>query len=189
MSGAILKHSDTFFDVLCLSQAGDRGNPSDLSQVEAARAFWDNAGCTNVALHLLGEKRVTDLSEDLWVDLLEKEFLAKGDHEAIFTSPSCDSHYEHRLVNSLGPSLARTKKIALVEYRSPSTLDGWTPNLFVDISSEFDSKLDALQAFGNLKSGRTYFTEEVVRNFNRDFGCSKRGSRYVEQFRMVRAYQ
>jgi len=189
MGGTILKHRETFFDVLCLSQAGDRGNPSDLSQVEAARAFWDKAGCTNVAFHFLGEKRVSDLTEDLWVFLLEKDFLAKGDHDAIFTSSSSDSHYEHRLVSRLGPSLSRTRKTAVVEYCSPSTLEDWVPNLFIDITSEFDSKLNALKAFEHLNAGKSYFTDETIRNFNRHFRSSKRGLRYVEQFRIVQAYR
>jgi LmbE family N-acetylglucosaminyl deacetylase len=188
MGGAIRKYSDTFFDIACLSQGGDRDQTSDLERVEETRNFWRRIGCRNVAVHFLGVKHVKDLSEDLWINLLERELLNRGNHEAIFSPSQTDSHFEHRMVNRLAPPLSRLEKISLVEYCSPSTLENWIPNLFVDIGLEFDSKLGALSAFETQKS-RKYFTEETIRNFNTNFRCSKRGLVHVEQFRIVQIYE
>lgn len=188
MGGSIRKYSDTFFDVICLSHGGDQDQTSDHARVEEARDFWRRNGCDNVEVHFLGIKYVKDLTDDLWINLLEREFLAGNGHEIIFTTSSSDSHFEHRLVNRLAPPLSRLEKISLIEYCSPSTLEDWIPNLFVDIGEDFDSKLAALRAFESQKS-RKYFTEDTIRNFNSNFRCSKRGLRYVEQFRIVQIYE
>ena len=188
MAGSILKYSDTFFDVVCLSQGGDRDATADPARLKEMRAFWDNMECKNVAVHFLGIKHVKDLGDDLWINLLEREFLTAGKHEAIFTTSSSDSHFEHRMVNSLASPLSRLERISLLEYCSPSTLEDWIPNLFVDIGSEFDSKLEALKAFESQKM-RKYFFEDTIRNFNTNFRCSKRGLRHVEQFRIVQIFE
>ena len=188
MGGAIRKYSDTFFDVVCLSNGGDRDETSALDRVQEVKTFWHEIGCRNVAVHQSGVKHVKDLRDDLWINLIEKEFLNRGDHEAIFTTSSSDSHFEHRIVNRLAPALSRLEKLSIVEYCSPSTLEDWIPNMFVDISNEFDLKLQALKAFeSQLK--RKYFAETTIRNFNANFRCSKRGLSYVEQFRINQIYE
>jgi len=188
MGGSIRKYRDTFFDVICLSQGGDCDQTSNLARIEESRDFWARHRCDNVAVHSAGVEHVKNLDDDLWINLLERKFLNGNDYGVIFTTSSSDSHFEHRLVNRLAPPLSRLEKISLIEYCSPSTLDDWIPNLFVDIAGEFDSKLASLGAFSSQKS-RKYFTEDTIRNFNTNFRCSKRGLRYVEQFRIVQIYE
>ncbi len=188
MGGAVRKYSDTFFDIACLSHGGDRDQTADMARIEETQRFWSRIGCKNVAVHFLGVKHVKDLRDDLWINLIERDLLVRENYEVIFTTSSSDSHFEHRQVNRLAPPLSRLEKIALVEYCSPSTLEDWIPNLFVDIGVEFESKLDALSAFESQKS-RRYFSEDTIRNFNTNFRCSKRGLRNVEQFRIVQIYE
>jgi len=133
-------------------------------------------------------KHVKDFQEDLWISLLEKEYLQREEYEVIFAPSSSDSHFEHRIVNRLAPPLSRLEKISLVEYCSPSTLEEWIPNLFVDVGDTFELKLEALKAFESQKN-RKYFSELTIRNFNTNFRCSKRGLRYVEQFRINQIYE
>jgi LmbE family N-acetylglucosaminyl deacetylase len=188
MGGAIKKYTDTFFDVVCLSQGGDRDRTAAVERVEEVKAFWSRIGCNNVEVHFPGVKHVKDLSDDLWISLLERQYVNPRQHQAIFTPSSSDSHFEHRLVNRLGPPLSRLEKISIVEYCSPSTLDEWIPNLFVDIRDQFEDKLNSLAAFESQKS-RKYFTEETIRSFNTNFRCSKRGLLYVEEFRINQIYE
>ncbi len=188
MSGAIKKYTDTFFDVVCLSRGGDRDQTTtDALRIEEVQRFWQRIGCQNVGVHFPGIKHVKDLSDDLWISLLESQYL-HSHHEAIFIPSSADSHFEHRMVNRLGPPLSRLEKISIVEYCSPSTLDEWIPNMFVDIGDQFESKLRSLAAFES-QSSRKYFTETTIRNFNTNFRCSKRGLHYVEQFRINQIYE
>ena len=189
MGGTIKKYEDTFFDVVCLSRGGDRDETADaVERIEEVKEFWARIGCQNVGVHFSGVKHVKDLSDDYWISLLESQYVSQNPYQAIFTPSSSDSHFEHRIINRLGPPLSRLEKISIVEYCSPSTLDEWIPNLFVDIEPEFEKKLQSLAAFES-QSSRKYFTETTIRNFNTNFRCSKRGLVYVEQFRIVQIYE
>jgi LmbE family N-acetylglucosaminyl deacetylase len=188
MGGAIKKYSGTFFDVVCLSRGGDRDETSDSQRIDEVQGFWQRIGCENVTIHFPGIKHVKDLSDDLWISLLESQYLQRDRYDAIFIPSSQDSHFEHRIVNRLGPPLSRLEKISIVEYCSPSTLEEWIPNMFVDIGDQFEDKLESLAAFES-QSSRKYFTETTIRNFNTNFRCSKRGLRHVEQFRINQIYE
>lgn len=189
MGGAIRKYSETFFDVFCLSGGGDRDvTSSAVDRVQESRDFWSKIGSENVAVHHSGVKHVKDLRDDTWISLIEKEFLNKVKYEALFTPSSMDSHFEHCIVNRLAPALSRLEKLSIVEYCSPSTLEDWIPNMFVDIGSQFESKLEALKEFKS-QATRKYFSEATIRNFNTNFRCSKRGLAYVEQFRINQIYE
>ncbi|MCB9409861.1 PIG-L family deacetylase [Mycolicibacterium sp.] len=188
MGGTARKYGGTFFDVVCLSRGGDRDRTAGEERIEEVKAFWTANSCDNVAVHFPEIGHVKDLSDDLWVNLLETRYLQNQNYDVIFTPSASDSHFEHRIANRLGPPLSRLEKIAIVEYCSPSTLDDWIPNLFVDIHDEFEHKL---QALGEFKSQicRKYFSETTIRNFNTNFRCSKRGVHYVEQFKIKQIYE
>ncbi len=189
MSGAVLKYADTHFDVICVSQGGDRDvTTHTVQRVEEVRRFWDAIGCKNVTVHSAAVKHVKDMSDDLWINLLETDYLSRQKYDVIFAPSSHDSHFEHRIVNRLAAPLSRLEKISIIEYCSPSTLENWIPNLFVDIGDQFEAKLAALAAFES-QSARKYFTESTIRNFNTNFRCSKRGLTYVEQFNINQIYE
>ena len=188
MSGTVKKYDETFFDVVCLSRGGDRDTTVGEQRIEEVKNFWSRLECKNVAVHSPGIKHVKDLTDDLWINLLESQFVRNFSFDAIFTPSVSDSHFEHRIVNRLGPPLSRLEKISIIEYCSPSTLDEWIPNMFVDIGAQFDGKLDSLAAFESQRM-RKYFTETTIRNFNTNFRCSKRGLTHVEQFRINQIYE
>jgi LmbE family N-acetylglucosaminyl deacetylase len=122
------------------------------------------------------------MQEDLWVNLIEQKYVSKNNYDAIITTNSDDSHFEHKITNHLAAPLARIHKISVIEYCSPSTLEHWIPNTFVDIEEFFEKKVDALQAF-NTQKARKYFTRKTIQDFSTNFRCSKRGLNYVEQFK------
>jgi len=188
MGGTIAKYSQTHFDIVCLSRGGDCDETTASERIDEAAAFWELNQCNNVAVKATGVRHVKDLAEDLWINLLESNYVKVNDYDVIFTPSSSDSHFEHRITNNLAPALSRLDRISIIEYCSPSTLEDWIPNLFVDIDDQFSQKLDSLQAFAS-QQDRKYFTEATVRNFNSSFRCSKRGMVYVEQFRINQIYE
>jgi LmbE family N-acetylglucosaminyl deacetylase len=182
MGGTIMKYRDTHFDVICLSQGGDCDETTHAQRLEEVREFWRISGCENVTLYFTDIKHVKDMQEDLWVNLIEQKYVSKNNYDAIITTNSDDSHFEHKITNHLAAPLARIHKISVIEYCSPSTLEHWIPNTFVDIEEFFEKKVDALQAF-NTQKARKYFTRKTIQDFSTNFRCSKRGLNYVEQFK------
>ena len=83
----------------------------------------------------------------------------------------------------MGWPLTRIKSISLVEYCSPSTLEIWTPNTFIDISNEYNIKLRMLNEFTS-QQHRSYFKEDTIKGFHTNFQCSKKGTKLVEQFNL-----
>ena len=59
-----------------------------------------------------------------------------------------DVHQDHRNTGLAVMSAARNSKIVLL-YESPAALKDFLPQVFVDVSSTFNTKLEALKAFGS----------------------------------------
>ena len=183
LSGTINKYSNTEFDLLCLTQGGDCDNTTNSSRLEEVKDSWKVSMNTNYQLFFTPYKFLKELTEDQWINFIEKHYTNINNYDAIILPSTKDSHFEHRLVSSFGWPLSRIKSISLVEYRSPSTLESWIPNLFVDISKQYKTKLKMLSKFES-QLHRSYFQEEVIKGFHIDFQCSKKDLKLVEQFNL-----
>jgi LmbE family N-acetylglucosaminyl deacetylase len=124
---------------------------------------------------------------DGWVNYIENEFINKQQYDCIVTPSDVDSHFEHKIVYSLGYPLTRVSKISLIEYYSPSTLETWVPNVFIDISEYYDTKVNMLLQFSS-QLHRSYFKEKTLLGFHTNFRCSKRSLDIVEQFRFKQVF-
>ena len=131
-------------------------------------------------------KFVKDQTEDEMVNLIEN-----GMHphfNVVVTAAQEDSHFEHRMVNNLGPALCRRNPLTLVEYRTPSTLNHWVPNHFVALSEyELDTKKTVLSHFISQQHA-PYFSADCIDSFHHNFLCSKKGMPRVESYRIVESY-
>lgn len=96
-------------------------------------------------------------------------------------------HFEHRFISGFGPALIRNKNISLIQYYTPSTQDVWNPNLYIDIESEYELKLNSLKMFKS-QNHRYYFREDVLRAFHSDFQCSKKGVHHVEKYKVLNLF-
>ena len=155
----------------------------------------------------IDSKFIKDKQEDEWVNLLENKFDISSYDCIITTSPN-DSHFEHRMVSDFTYALIRRSKCGLIQYKSPSTLDDWTPNFFVDIMVQAKRKrddghsmdthamfsaflwyvkLNRLTLFESQK-GKSYFSEESIKSFHSNYQCSTRGMTSVESFKIIRGY-
>ena len=183
MLGSMCKFTDTEFDILVLSEGGDFDKSTGKDRQTECENIWNkidnvNGGFTDV-------KHVVDHQEDEWVNILESGSYISTDYDCIFTLPSEDSHFEHRIVNSMTPALVRHKKIGIISYRTPSTLDNWIPNFYVEI--DLDEKIEHLKEFQS-QLNKPYFSENSFKSFHSNYQCFKKNMKYVELFRVEIIY-
>tara|TARA_Y100000593_G_C4287290_1_gene326234 strand:+ start:522 stop:1211 length:690 start_codon:yes stop_codon:yes gene_type:complete len=206
MIGTMLKYKDTFFDIVVLSEGGDFDDSTSKSRQEECRKVWEHID--NIKGYFIEDSKfIKDKDEDEWVNILENKFDISSYGCIITTSPS-DSHFEHKMVSDLTYPLVRRSKCGIIQYKSPSTLDNWTPNLFVDLNhignrEEKDGhsngthllfmaaiwyiKLNKLKLFES-QQGKSYFSDDSIESFHRNYQCSMRDMIHVESFKIVRGY-
>jgi LmbE family N-acetylglucosaminyl deacetylase len=205
MLGSMCKYKDTKFDIVVLSKGGDFDESSDESRHSECRSVWENID--NIDGSFLNHNFIKDIDEDNLVNQIESKYKI-DDYDCIFIPPKEDSHFEHRKISSVSYALVRRSKCGLINYRTPSTLDNWTPNLFVDLDfRELRDKKDGhpdgthllFQAFiwyiklnkmklFSSQQDKSYFTEESITSFHSNYQCSSRGMQWVESFKMIRGY-
>ena len=186
MMGTILKYIDTHFNILCLSSGGDFDNTTGQNRLQEVQNIWSNQ--SNVTLHFTKLKLLKELSHDAWINFIESLFTKQGEYDCLFVPTKEDSHFEHKIVNELAFPLTRIKGISILEYRTPSTLDSWSPNTFTDITKYFNEKYNKLMLFESQKD-RWYFQEDLLKSFHSNFQSYKKGIKYAEQFKTVQLYK
>ena len=187
MGGTVIKFKDTHFDILCLTQGGDCDATTSNSRLDEVRNSWKSTGIINIDLSFTPNKLLKEKGEDEWVNYIETNFVNKNDYDCICTTSAYDSHFEHKIVSNLGWPLTRIKSISLVEYCSPSTLENWIPNTFIDVSEAYKLKLKMLKEFTS-QQHRSYFKEDTIKGFHTNFQCSKKGTELVEQFNLKQLF-
>lgn len=75
--------------------------------------------------------------------------------DLVFAHSSKDGHQDHRNAGMASLSAARDSKKVLL-YESPAALRDFCPQVFVDVTSTFEIKLNALKAYGS-QSNKVYF--------------------------------
>jgi hypothetical protein len=188
MSGVILKHPDTHFDILCLTQGGDCDGSTGPMRILEVQNAWSSTSATNYVLHFSGVKFLKELGVDEWINYIETNFTTKHGYDCIMTTSEHDSHFEHVLISSFAAPLARINPYSIIQYRSPSTLDKWTPNLFVSLGDFYYNKKKILNEFKS-QSHHRYFSDIVLDGFHTNFQCMKKGQGFVESYKIITAYE
>lgn len=187
MMGTIKKYKGTKFDILCLTEGGDYDVTTAKSRLDEVARVWKEDIGENINLLFTDKKYLKELGQDGWVNYIETHFICV-DHDCIFVPTADDSHFEHKFVNELSYPLTRIKDLSIIEYRTPSTQDTWTPNLFVDITEQFESKYTQLQRFTSQKH-RWYFKKDLIKSFHSNYQSYKKGIKYVEKFKARQLYR
>tara|TARA_Y100000004_G_scaffold152118_1_gene175144 strand:- start:3841 stop:4467 length:627 start_codon:yes stop_codon:yes gene_type:complete len=183
--GSMAVYGETQFDVLVLSSGGDFDKTTGQDRINECKKVWD--WFENVNGEFSGHSYVKDSSEDFWVNHIETKCDVKS-YDAILTLPNQDSHFEHRMVNKVSYALLRGIDVGLITYRTPSTLEGWIPNYYVDVNSVIQNKIGILRESFVSQKDKLYFQEKSIRDFHTNYLCSKVGVGYVEQFRVERLF-
>ena len=185
LSGTIIKYNQTHFDMLTLSGGGDYEGTKISSREAELRYAWKTDNVNNISITINTSLKPKNNTEDFLVNKIETLYV--NDHQAIFVPTYTDAHFEHRITNRLAAALTRCKNISIIEYRTPSTLNDWAPNMFIDITSTYQRKIDMLSMFKSQLS-KKYFKPEILKAFHTDFQSLKKENIYVEQFKLIQLY-
>ena len=183
--GSIMKFNETQFDVLVLSGGGDFDDTTGYSRLEECQSIWSEIPNLNGSFVKNGF--IKDKTEDGWVNYIVTNY-DMSSYDLILTTPPQDSHFEHRMVNEISYALLRGIDVGLITYRTPSTLEGWIPNYYVDVNSVIQNKIGILRESFVSQKDKLYFQEKSIRDFHTNYLCSKVGVGYVEQFRVERLF-
>lgn len=184
MSGIVLKYPDTHFDLYCMSMGGGSDTTTGQGRQWEMLSAWKDLSLSNVNVLFSECRYLSSMAVDGWVSDIETKLLTPFNYDCILTPSELDSHQDHVFVASLAAPLARSKPYSIIQYRSPSTLDTWIPNLHVPIDDVYDTKKNMLKAFTS-QAGKGYFKESVLDGFHTNFQCMKKGLGFVESYKII----
>ena len=205
MLGTIMKYKDTQFDVLVLSEGGDFDESSGKDRHKECQSVWSEID--NLSGTFLDYKHIKDVLEDELISKIENECDIDS-YDCIFVPSEEDAHFEHKKVSTLSYPLTRRLKCGIIQFKTPSTLDLWIPNFFVDLniiknrntedghSPETQKlflaciwyiKLNKLKLFKS-QQDKSYFDKYSIESFHSNYQCSMRGINWVESFKIIRGY-
>ena len=205
MLGTIMKYKDTQFDVLVLSEGGDFDKSSGKDRHKECQSVWSRID--NLSGSFLDYKHIKDTLEDELISKIENKCDIDS-YDCIFVPSEEDAHFEHKKVSTLSYPLTRRLKCGLIQFKTPSTLDLWIPNFFVDLYSIENRnvedghdaetkrlflavvwyiKLNKLKLFKS-QQDKSYFDKSSLESFHSNYQCSMRGLNRVESFKIIRGY-
>lgn len=183
MLGTILKMNETHFDILCLTKGGKFDETTGNNRIDEVKRVWH--GIENVELHFINDVyNFDDFIHEKWVNYIEQNFINKSVYDCVMIPTKDDSHIEHIKTNNIVFPLLRFKSSSIIEYKTPSTLNNWIPNFFVNINDFYDTKKTLLKYF-KTQSYKWYFEENLLRSFHSNYLIHKKGIKTIESFRIV----
>ena len=188
MAGAVLKYQDTHFDILCLTQGGYCDSTTSKSRHQEVQDAWAESNVSNYTLYFSDTPVFRNKGLDEWIKYIEDTYTHRAAYQCVMITSEYDSHHEHVAVASLAPSLSRVTPYSIIQYRSPSTLETWSPNLFISLDEVYDIKKKMIQGFKS-QLGKPYFQENVIDGFHTNFQCMKKGKGYVEAYKIITYYE
>jgi len=183
--GALLKYARRRADITALVMSdGSLGGPSDVRQKEQEAA----AKVIGIRRVLWGGFRDADLPNDREVIDKIEDVIREMKPTFLFVPFGKDTHQDHRKVSSAALSATRYSRNVLF-YECPTSVD-FQPTIFVDIGSEFEDKIAALEAHQS-QVERTHIEglsiTEIARSMAHFRGTQSRVS-HAEGFQAVRLF-
>ena len=132
--------------VLALTRGEASGDPI-LRENECKRS------CSHLFLKKLffGNLEDTKITEGVETVMEIENVIKTIEPDIVFSHSSKDGHQDHRNAGLACLSAARTTKRVLL-YESPAALREFCPQVFVDVTSTFRAKLEALKEYGSQAS-------------------------------------
>tara|TARA_R100001509_G_scaffold80813_1_gene45499 strand:+ start:126 stop:770 length:645 start_codon:yes stop_codon:yes gene_type:complete len=187
--GTIIKYHETNFHIFCMTMGGIKFmNSVDRTRWDEVRNAWKTANIKNSKLIFTDCEYFEEKDRDSeWVNYTEKNVLKNQKFDCLFVPTKDDSMFEHRFVNNLAAPLARHAAISIIEYKTPSTLTSWVPNLYVDIEEQYNTKLKCLNCFKS-QLQKSYFSKTAIDAFHINYQLAKKGFNHVEQLKIIELY-
>jgi LmbE family N-acetylglucosaminyl deacetylase len=188
IAGTVLRYTSTQFDLLCLTQGGDCDTTTSSSRLKEVVDVWNISKASNYNLLFTTTSLLKDRNVDQWIAYIENDFLKQVAYDCLLVPSEYDSHFEHVIVSSFAAPLSRVYPYSIIQYKSPSTLSTWIPNLFVSIGDQYETKKKMLTKFES-QINKPYFSNQVLDGFHTDFQCMKKGKGFVESFKVITSYE
>jgi LmbE family N-acetylglucosaminyl deacetylase len=182
--GIMYKFQDTQFDILTISIGGKFDISSGQRRFSECLSIYNDF--SNISGSFLLDDHTINFGYDHLVHMIENKF-DMSQYDLILLPPDEDTHHDHKKINVVGMALTRKEKCGIIDYRTPSTLETWTPNYFVDITPYIDDKIIQLHKF-KTQAKHLYFTPDVIKSFHINYQSSRRGFGSVETFKIHRIY-
>jgi LmbE family N-acetylglucosaminyl deacetylase len=161
----LLKEKGCKVYMLVLSRGEASGDP-EVRERECAQSA-ETLCVDKLFFGYLQDTRISDGFETIaQIEKVLKETKAN----LVFTHDFKDGHQDHRNASRATISAARNVDKVLL-YESPSAFRDFFPQVFVDVTSTFDTKMKALEAFGS-QAKKVYFKgnrRNMTVNENRHF--------------------
>jgi len=139
---ALLKNRKHEVSILVLSKGEASGDPRTREQECSL-----SASILGVDQLYFGDLKDTEIHDGIDSIRAIERIVDQTSSELVFGHSPKDRHQDHRNAGLATMSAARNVKSVLL-YESPTALRDFCPQVFVDVTSTFDIKLKALDAFG-----------------------------------------
>ena len=165
-----------------LGSAGDR--TSGMARIEESRAAF---GCVKLASFDFRNQRGITYAD--FVPLMDQltAVLDRAQPDVILTQGPKDTHQEHRIIWEVCMAAARRTRASILHYAVASNTPDFTPNVFVDISAQYETKKKALSAH-RTQADKEYMNEPHLDIFHGNTYASLHGIRCTETFELVRGF-
>ena len=141
-AGTLIKYAQKGHNVFfLLITKGEMGGDAEIRYKEQMKAA-DIIGVKDVFWGDFKDTELLDEGNEI-IHIIE-DFIKKIQPSFIFVNFFDDTHQDHRTVNR--SALSATRYVKNVMFYEVPTTNNFTPNVFVDIGSALDRKLEALKA-------------------------------------------
>ena len=120
MMGTILKHTDTHFNIVCLSSGGNFDNTTGQYRLQEIQNVW--AKQPNVTLHFTKLKLIRELSHDAWVNFIETLFTNKEEYDVAKKDKGTITFFPSHVLHEVTPVTKGTRYSLVSWVQGPNIL-------------------------------------------------------------------
>jgi LmbE family N-acetylglucosaminyl deacetylase len=155
-----------------------------MARIEESRAAFE---C--IKLESLDFRNQRGITAADFLPLLDQltSVLDRAQPDVILTQGPKDTHQEHRVIWEVTMAAARRTRASILHYAVASNTPDFTPNVFVDISEQFETKRAAL-AKHKTQAGKEYMGDSHLAIFHGHTYASLHGIRCSEAFELMRGF-
>ena len=183
--GTLLKLKDSAEIHLFVGCLGSPGDPSSVpARADESRHAFELLQPSSVEFRM-----VPGISHEVFEEVMKQlqGVLDRAQPDLILCHGPKDTHQEHRLMWEICLSAARRVRASIMHYGGASSTADFTPNVWVDISEQFEDKKRAL-ARHKSQADKDYMNSPHVDIYHSNTYASLHGIRCSEAFELFRAF-
>jgi LmbE family N-acetylglucosaminyl deacetylase len=183
--GTLLKYGKPKKVVTYVASMGTRGDPT----ATPARVAESRKALKVVDVVETRYREKVGVQLDDYAEVVSEleDLLRAYSFTLILTHGRKDSHQEHRLLFEMVITAARHGASSILTYGILSNTPDFCPNIFVDISGQYQTKLTALACHESQRH-KHYMSPDYIQAFHSRSYASLHGKPYVECFEIFRLF-